>query len=157
MFYNKTKIWLYSYNDEPELDIVLADTFEEAEEKVIIKKVNKSDKDIKINFLCICHDYEINIVEEKFKCYQNHDKKYYHRDVWDCATLWINDHQGVEYNFCIDGTLNLSAIYKMYGYENHLVITDYETFEHYKIDFNDENWKEELLKAMFKTAIKFFE
>ena len=35
-------------------------------------------------------------------------------DEWGSATLWLNDKQGVEYNFCIDGECNSCAIYKMY-------------------------------------------
>ena len=34
-------------------------------------------------------------------------------DEWGSATLWLNDKQGVEYNFCIDNGHNSCAIYKM--------------------------------------------
>ena len=79
-------------------------------------------------------------------------------DEWGSATLWLNDKQGVEYNFCIDGECNSCAIYKMYyDEETDTEGTDYSTFEHYEIDFSNVNWKEELEKAMYEVAKKFFE
>lgn len=79
-------------------------------------------------------------------------------DEWGAATLWLNDKQGVEYNFCIDGDCNSCAIYKMYyDEETDTEGTDYSTFEHYEIDFSNVNWKAELEKAMYEVAKKFFE
>ena len=79
-------------------------------------------------------------------------------DEWGSATLWLNDRQGVEYNFCIDGNCNSCAIYKMeYNEETDVWETDYSTFEHYEIDFDNANWKKELEKSMHEVAKKFFE
>ena len=78
-------------------------------------------------------------------------------DEWETATLWLNDKQGVEYNFCIDGDCNLCAIYKMYCDENEMWETDCSIFEHYEIDFNKANWEEKLEKTMYEVAKKFFE
>lgn len=79
-------------------------------------------------------------------------------DEWGSATLWLNDKQGVEYNFCIDGDYNSCAIYKMeYNGDTDVWETEYNTFEHYEIDFDNANWKEELEKAMYGVAKKFFE
>ena len=78
-------------------------------------------------------------------------------DEWGSATLWLNDKQGVEYNFCIDGNCNLCAIYKMYyDEETDTEGTDSSTFEHYEIDFDNANWRKELEKAMHEAAKKFF-
>ena len=79
-------------------------------------------------------------------------------DEWGSATLWLNDKQGVEYNFCIDGDCNSCAIYKMYyDEETDIWETDYSTFKHYEIDFNKSNWKEELENIMYEVAKNFFE
>ena len=77
-------------------------------------------------------------------------------DEWGVATLWLNNKQGVEYNFCIDSGCNSCAIYKMETKSN-WTNTDYSTFEHYEIDFDNANWIEELEKAMYEVAKKFFE
>ena len=85
-------------------------------------------------------------------------------DVWDdwgCADLWLGD-MGVEYNYCVDKstdeTVNASAIYlEEIDEESGYVETDTSTFIHYEIDFNNENWEEELENAMCKALIKFFE
>ena len=78
-------------------------------------------------------------------------------DEWGCATLWLNDIQGVEYNLCIDNGNNCSAIYKMeHNVETGYVETDYNTFEHHEINFKDGNWKQELEVAMLNAAEKFF-
>lgn len=78
-------------------------------------------------------------------------------DEWGCATLWLNDTQGVEYNFCMDNGHNSCAIYKMEtNEETGCIETDYSTFEHYEIDFNNANWKENMEKAMYEAAKKFF-
>lgn len=85
-------------------------------------------------------------------------KKYTDYDEWGVATLWLNDKQGVEYNFCMDGGHNSCAIYKMYyDEETDTESTDYSVFEHYEIDFGNVNWKMELEKAMYEVAKKFFE
>ena len=98
----------------------------------------------------LLYDFECNLSDE----YRNYDCC----DEWGAATLWLNDKQGVEYNFCIDGDCNSCAIYKMYyDEETDTEGTDYSTFEHYEIDFSNVNWKAELEKAMYEVAKKFFE
>ena len=98
----------------------------------------------------LLYDFECNLSDE----YRNYDCC----DEWGAATLWLNDKQGVEYNFCIDGDCNSCAIYKMYyDEETDTEGTDCSTFEHYEIDFSNVNWKEELEKAMYEVAKKFFE
>lgn len=97
-----------------------------------------------------------------FECNLSDDYKNlcnYDIDEWGCAILWFKDLGGVEYNFCINNGTNLSAIYKLYykDKETDDLTTDYDTFEHYEIDFNNANWKDELLKAMLESAKKFFE
>lgn len=111
-----------------------------------------------LNMEKITERYNNNIMVYKFEC--NLSKKYRKYDCcdeWGVATLWLNDKQGVEYNFCIDGGCNSSAIYKMYADENDEWETDYDTFEHYEIDFNDTKWKKMLENAMYEVAKKFFE
>ena len=77
-------------------------------------------------------------------------------DEWGCAFVWLGD-MGVEYNFCINGT-NCSAIYKMnFNGEENQMATDYDTFIHYEVNFNNENWKKELEDSMCKALIEFFD
>ena len=95
------------------------------------------------------YDFDCGITEE-YKTYTNHDE-------WGCATLWLNDEQGVEYNFCMDGGLNSCAIYKMESNkESGNIETDYSVCEHYEIDFDNVEWQKELEKAMYEAAKKFF-
>lgn len=110
-------------------------------------------------------DYYIDSVETEvikpydFECLLSKEyKNYTNCDEWGSATLWLNDKQGVEYNYCIDNGQNSCAIYKMYhDDETDTEGTDYSTFEHYEIDFDNAKWKEELEKAMYEVAKKFFE
>lgn len=95
------------------------------------------------------YDFECCISEE-FKDYNEYDE-------FSCATMWLENY-GVEYNFCIqgDGT-NSSAIYKLDTNEDCSdVTTDYSTFIHYEIDFNDKEWVGKLENAMSDALIKFF-
>lgn len=93
----------------------------------------------------------------EFECNIDESYKDLETDEWGCAYVWLNDLQGAEYNFCIDSGNNCCAIYKMEINEEDYMETDYSTFEHYEIDFSNVNWKEELEKAMYKVAKKFFE
>ena len=95
----------------------------------------------------------------KFECNMSNEyKEYTSFDEWGSATLWLNDKQGVEYNFCIDSGCNSCAIYKMEcNEETEMWETDYSTFEHYEIDFDNVNWEAELEKAMYEVAKRFFE
>lgn len=99
-----------------------------------------------------------------FECYMTKEE---YNDVWEgecwdewgCAGAWLGD-IGVEYNFCIDDTtheaINECAIYLTKINEEDYVETDYGMFIHYEINFNNENWKEELENAMCDALIKFF-
>ena len=83
-------------------------------------------------------------------------------DEWGCAYISFGETMGVEYNLCIDNTtnenINESAIYKVdYDEEYDEYETDYTTFIHYEIDFDNPKWKKELEDAMCEALIKFFE
>lgn len=79
-------------------------------------------------------------------------------DEWGCAFISITDDIGVEYNLCVDEGENCSAIYKVdYNKETDFIETDYNTFIHYEIDFDNPKWKKELENAMCEALIKFFE
>lgn len=79
-------------------------------------------------------------------------------DEWGCAYVSVGDKLGVEYNLCVDNGENYSAIYKVdYDEENDCIETDYTTFIHYEIDFDNPKWKKELENAMCEALIKFFE
>lgn len=75
-------------------------------------------------------------------------------DEWGVAELWY-DNKGVEYNYCIDDGENCSAIYKTEinektGYRE----TDYNSFIHYEVDFNNPSWKEILINELDKAFEK---
>ncbi len=75
-------------------------------------------------------------------------------DEWGVAELWY-DNKGVEYNYCIDEGENCSAIYKTeinekIGYRE----TDYNSFIHYEVDFNNPRWKENLINELDKAFEK---
>ena len=98
----------------------------------------------------IGYDFECNI-SKKYKNYTNHDE-------WGCACVWLGENIGAEYNFCIDNSTNCCAIYKMeFNNKTDYMETDYSTFIHYEIDFNNRKWKTELENAMCKALIEFFE
>ena len=86
-------------------------------------------------------------------------------DEWDYAYVSLGENgeeAEVEYNLCIDNTtgenVNSSAIYPAYYNEmEDCLETDYSTFIHYEIDFNNPEWKAELENAMCKALIEFFE
>lgn len=83
-------------------------------------------------------------------------------DEWGCAFVSVGEELGVEYNLCIDNTTdeceNCSAIYKVdYNEKTKYIETDYSTFIHYEIDFDNPEWKAELENAMCKALIEFFE
>lgn len=92
-------------------------------------------------------EYEINID----KSYKNKDNI----DEWGAAFCWINNNDGAEYNICIDGGLNSSAIYRTkFNEKTEFMETDYDDFEHYEIDFDDIEWRDKLKKALFNFATK---
>lgn len=95
------------------------------------------------------YSFECNMSEE-YKTYESHDE-------WGCACVWIGEDKGAEYNFCFDGGNSCCAIYKMeMNHETGYMETDYSIFVHYDIEWDKENWKEELEDAMCKALIEFF-
>lgn len=96
-------------------------------------------------------DYEFECsMSEEYKDYKIHDE-------WGCAFLWLGEFIGVEYNFCIDNDYTACAIYKIkFNKDEHYMTTDYDTFVHYDIDFNSENWKNELENAMCNALVQFY-
>lgn len=91
----------------------------------------------------------------EFECNMSNEYKDMETDEWGCAEVWFND-IGVEYNFCIDEGKNYCAIYKTeINKETGYMETDYEEYVHYEINFDNENWKEELENAMCEALIKF--
>lgn len=89
--------------------------------------------------------YEINIDET----YGDGES----RDEWGAAFCWLDENRGVEYNFCIDGENNCSAIYKMeIDEKTGYMETDCSIFSHYEIDFEDRDWAFKLNKEMEKVA-----
>ncbi len=77
------------------------------------------------------YDFEINMSEE-FKDLSCCDE-------WGCAYFWSHK-LGAEYNYCIDGDDDYSAIYLMY-IEDDLCSTDHNCYVPYHIDWNDEQWE----------------
>lgn len=69
-------------------------------------------------------------------------------DEWGAAFVWLGEDIGVEYNLCIDGNYNCSAIYKMQMNNDGCMATDYSSFIHYEIDFDDVDWEDKLKDAM---------
>lgn len=123
--------------NKADYDVIAADKF-----RRIWKVVSEAEELKYIQFECS--------LSEGYKNHSNCDE-------WGAALLWLNDDQGVEYNFCMDGELNSSAIYKIYfDEEADGFRTDYSTFKHYEVDFNNRSWKEELKNAMYVAAKKFF-
>lgn len=105
-------------------------------------------KPLTVEELKLHEDYE-------FECNMSEEYKDSEIDEWGCAFIWLND-IGVEYNFCIDSGENSCAIYKTeINEETDYMETDYDKYIHYEIDFDNENWKEELENAMCEALIKF--
>lgn len=100
------------------------------------------DTPVKIKGKDIYH-YEINIDE-------SYDQGIV--DEWGAAYVWNKHGVGAEYNIYFDGQSECSAIYKMDEDS-----TDPTTYEHYEIDFSEENWKEKLIDAMIKCVDKWWD
>lgn len=89
-------------------------------------------------------EHEVNISLEDVQAVANGEEL----ESWGEAQVW-GDKVGAEYNLCFDGE-NCSAIYMMREGEDGNWYTDSTTFEHYEIDPDDPNWKENLIEAMEK-------
>jgi len=138
--------------------IIHAETPEEAKEKAVEKFGNGYLIDeVEVIFIADITDSN-NIAYKSFDCSLSEEYATLTCiDEWGVATLWLNNKQGVEYNFCVDNGHNSCAIYKMYYNEKtEAAETDYSTFEHYEINYESKNWKEELEAAMYSAAKKFF-
>jgi hypothetical protein len=72
-------------------------------------------------------------------------------DEWGAAFVWNKKGQGAEYNLCYDGRNEMSAIYKADEYE-----TDPTTYEHYEIDFSDDEWKQKLINRMIECTERWW-
>ena len=69
-------------------------------------------------------------------------------DIWGFAELIDSKHGiGAEYNYSCDYGINQSAIYPIHKY-NEKWTTDYDTFSHYEINFDEPDWEIKLEKAM---------
>ena len=86
--------------------------------------------------------YEVDLSLEDVRAVANGEPY----DTWGEAQVW-DGKIGAEYNLCFDED-NCSAIYLMEEGEDGCWSTDVSTFEHYEIDPDDPEWKENLIKAM---------
>lgn len=84
------------------------------------------------------YTFECNINKEEYLNIQKDEV------IDDCGTAFVwydRGDIGVEYNFCIDWTWkepsNCSAIYKMITDDEGYMRTDYSTFVHYEINFDE--------------------
>ena len=67
-------------------------------------------------------------------------------DYWGAGFAWYKNY-GVEYNFCVDGEENASAIYLMrYNPNMDYMETDHDKYIHYEINFEEKDWKERFLR-----------
>lgn len=89
----------------------------------------------------------------EFECYMSNEYANYDSlDEWGSAFVWLGD-RGAELNFCIDGKINSTAIYKT-CLQDDKVCTDYDKFEHYEIDFSNNNWQKLLELKMCEVLCK---
>lgn len=92
------------------------------------------------------YEYEINMIKDDYIDESNYDE-------WGAAFLWskANPNLGVEYNIACDTGYNESAIYlTIFDDYDDVLKTDYSIFEPYEINWNDPNWEQKLVKAMWK-------
>lgn len=148
----KNHISEYGCTDNGLTDI--AESFEQGYNNAMEYVFNMLD--IKTNL--IVEELKLN-TDYKFECKLTKEYKDNKYDEWGCAFVWLGN-MGAEYNFCIDNStnkmINQCAIYKTEIDSDNYIETDYTTFVHYEIDFDNENWKEELENAMCKALIWFF-
>lgn len=77
-------------------------------------------------------------------------------DYWGAGFAWYKSY-GVEYNFCVDGEENASAIYLMrYNSEIDDMETDHDKYIHYEIDFEEKDWKERFLEKMGMVLLNYY-
>ena len=85
--------------------------------------------------------FEINISESEDR---------FCSDIWGASYAWSDDEKyGAEYNYCIDNGENCSAIYYMeYNPKTDYMDTDTSRYEHYEVDFENQNWRQLLKETM---------
>lgn len=77
-------------------------------------------------------------------------------DYWGAGFAWYKSY-GVEYNFCVDGEENASAIYLMrYNSEIDDMETDHDKYIHYEINFEEKDWKERFLEKMRMVLLNYY-
>lgn len=97
------------------------------------------------------YEYEINMVKDDYIGNDDYDE-------WGAAFLWskANSNFGVEYNIACDTGYNESAIYlTTFNSHDGVLETDYSIFEPYEINWDDPDWEQELVKAMWKVFKDF--
>ena len=73
-------------------------------------------------------------------------------DMWGCAScVRLGTDYGCEYNYCIDGEYDCSAIYLYFWNEK---TEEYETdtscYRHYEVDFCKDDWADRLKAEMMR-------
>lgn len=77
-------------------------------------------------------------------------------DYWGAGFAWYKNY-GVEYNFCVDGEENASAIYLMrYNPNMDYMETDHDKYIHYEIIFEEKDWKERFLEKMGMVLLNYY-
>ena len=77
-------------------------------------------------------------------------------DYWGAGFAWYKNY-GVEYNFCVDGEENASAIYLMrYNPNMDYMETDHDKYIHYEINFEEKDWKERFLEKMGMVLLNYY-
>lgn len=77
-------------------------------------------------------------------------------DYWGAGFAWYKNY-GVEYNFCVDGEENASAIYLMrYNPNMDYMETDHDKYIHYEINFEEKDWKERFLEKMGLVLLNYY-
>lgn len=77
-------------------------------------------------------------------------------DYWGAGFAWYKSY-GVEYNFCVDGEENASAIYLMrYNSEIDDMETDHDKYIHYEINFEEKDWKGRFLEKMGMVLLNYY-
>lgn len=99
------------------------------------------------------------ILEYDFELYMDSSyKELCDCDEWGCAIVSVTDpnvgiddkewrNYGAEYNFCKDNGEDSSAIY-LFDDTMDSSHTYHDVYEHYEIDFEDEDWENKLKQAM---------
>lgn len=73
-------------------------------------------------------------------------------DEWGCAYLWPTDDEsiGCEYNFAVEDGESYCTIYLLSYDGEHICTTNTSDYEHYDIEWGEEDWKERLKNKMIE-------